>query len=743
MENNNFKISNTTKEILFIYLLGAIVVLAFAMRFPYLNLSYLGDDEGFTVFHASRPLIPWKDFLWGAKRNAFPPLDFILQHFVFLVFGVTNATTRYLPTFFDTLTVLLLGLLGWQCCNKKTGLIVALLWALSPCAIYFAKESRLYAHFAFAVVLYLLSISLYIKKMSYKRLLFVFFSLVYGFNVSYLFAFVMIPVPFSIFIYYIIDFIKDSKQTYKVFLFKFSSITVTHLLAALSVYGLFKFYRIISLPSTKVSGNPQLYSVQDLINKFLSRIEQAIYLPYDPFGTYHDNKGFILLIFPLVVFFLTLIYWRKNTFVKVLILCFLLFIPFYDIFTLYYGGKFSGLVEIRHSYFIVPVIYLGIAFSYNAIFLFIESFLSVIFINKTLNYILSFAVIVILITSFDVFAQSDFRKKSQMILKSQAEVLYDWINKKSSYGKTLVVVKNNKSEDLRIFSVIAVYDYIHASNIIYRIPTTIYSQKERKNHDNDTIHQTYSIDDEILKSICKNQTSLGLVYSYEQDFPYNELVFEKSFFDRMVLYSMKPLPDSMTYEQYLAYSNFFGNIFSSEWKGKIYKSVPRLISKNPDFNKGTEGWDYWKLGNANGHLYISISNENDVSYVKVQGAKGKQRGLIQSIYIKKGGIYRLSGKVRSQENIKSLFGAQIVLGSFKSQKEKWLTFLYKSDEWQYKDLIFTNDCSESNYLILRTGYIHDFDGYALFTDVKVEELLFEDVEINNKSQHQAEDNNHE
>ena len=37
----------------------------------------------------------------------------------------------------------------------------------------------------------------------------------------------------------------------------------------------------------------------------------------------------------------------------------------------------------------------------------------------------------------------------------------------------------------------------------------------------------------------------------------------------MVLYSMKPLPDSMTYEQYLAYSNFFGNIFSSEWKGKI------------------------------------------------------------------------------------------------------------------------------------------------------------------------------
>ena len=539
----------------------------------------------------------------------------------------------------------------------------------------------------------------------------------------------MIPVPCSIFWFYVVDFVKHSKQDYKEILIKFFCITATHFLAAFSVYGLFKLYRIISLPSTKVSGNPQLYGVQDLINKFILRIKQAIYVPFDPFGFYNDNKGFYLLIIPLVVFLLTLIFWRKNTFIKVLILCFLLFIPLYDIFTLFYGGKFQGLVEIRHSYFIVPIICLGMAFVYNVFFLFIESFFNSILKFKTFNYYLSFFVIIIIILSYDLYAQSDFRKKSQMILKSHAEILYNWISQKSSLGKVLIIVKNKKSEDLRLFSVISAYDYLHSSNIIYRIPTTIYHRSERKNHEKDLIHQTDNIDEDTLKSIFMNKTSLGLIYFNEKDFPYSDLIFEKSFFDRMILYSMKPVPVSMTYERYLAYSNFFGNIFVSEWKGKLFKSVPRLISWNPDFKNGIEGWEYWKLSNASGPLRISVTNDGVNSYVKIQGEQVKLWGLTQSLKLKKGGVYKLSGKALTSQKLKTFFGGQVILYNSVSKKEQNITFLHKCNDWTYKEHIFTNDCSGFCSLIIRTGYFSDFNDVGCFTDVKLEELTFTDKNL--------------
>jgi uncharacterized membrane protein len=719
-------LTSENKTKLFIWLLAAIVVLAFAMRFPYLGISPLCDDEAFTVYYASRPLSPWKDFLWGSMgRNGFPPLDFILHHTVFTIFGTTAATARYVPTFFDTLTVLFLGLLGFKLANRKTGLIAALLWALAPCTIYYAKESRLYAQFGFAVTLYLFSLSLYLKKYSWKRLLFVFLSLVYGFNVSTLFTFVMIPAPFAVLLYYSTEFFKNRMEKAKTALWDISLLIAGHAAAAVAVYGFYKFYSVPSGSYFKAKITPKMYTLLELAEKFVSRINQAFTIPDVVKYLGKNTNANFFLVLPLFLLVVSLVKWKKDTFIKLLVFCFLFYIPLYDIITLYYGGQFSGWTHIRHIYFIVPIIYLGIAYSYDILFNFTKCIFDKFFVSKKsyFSYILSLAIIFLLIVSCDIYAMAPLRTKVQKVFKSDFNKLYNWLDKCSSIGKVYVIDRVTDWTECRELAYLCSLDYKHSTNINYVIPTKNGPQKFNKLPPN-----AYNLSEEQLKDVVKNKSEFAYIYSASYPFPYDKTLFDIKLNNSITVYRMKPIPDSMTVEQYKGYSNIFKSILINNWKGTIHHKYYDLISGNADFSTPLVPWKYWRTTNEKGPNLITIDSDESNSFVRIDNHDGKLIGLFQTVNVNSGSVYRIIGESRIPDGNNSENGGRISI-ALPNSKEQEITFLYSSHswgkgethKWAYKELIFTNQVSGTASLIVHTGY-GNYKGKTDFKNVRLEEI---------------------
>lgn len=707
---------NKTK--LFIWLLAAIVVLAFAMRFPYLSISPLCDDEAFTVYYASRPLSPWKDFLWGSMgRNGFPPLDFILHHTVFTIFGTTAATARYVPTFFDTLTVLFLGLLGFKLANRKTGLLAALLWALAPCTIYYAKESRLYAQFGFAVTLYLFSLSLYLKKSSWQRLLFVFLSLLYGFNVSTLFTFVMIPAPFAVLLYYSTEFFKNRMEKAKIALRDISLLIAGHSAAAVAVYGFYKLYSVRSGSSYKVKDVAEMYSLGELAEKFLSRIDQCLNVPTVATGIGKNEYAIYLAMIPLALLLFSLIRWKENTFLKALVFCFLIFIPIYDIITLYYGGRFSGWTQIRHIYFIVPVVFLGIAYSYNIIFDLAKTFFEKLFKSRKpkLSYALSAALVLLLFGSIDLFAKAPMRANVQTALKSHFHVFHKWLNKSSAKGRVYVLDRVTDRTECRDLAYLCALDYKYSTNISYVIPTKYGPAKF-----NYRKPQEYKLNEEQLKDVIVNKAELAFLYSSDYLFPYDRTFFDVRPMMTVTMYRLKPVPDSMTQEQYQGYSNIFQNIFTENWHGDIHKKEYNLISVNPNFVKDHDKWEYWRLSKENGERLISALNDGTNDFVRIENQSGKLLGLIQGVKVLTGSVYRISAECRVPEENTSQNGGRVFL-NIPESRERQITFLGNSHEWVRKELVFTNRVTGIASFVIHTGY-GNFKGKTDFKNVRLEEI---------------------
>ncbi len=707
---------NKTK--LFIWLLAAITVLAFAMRFLYLSVSPLCDDEAFTVYYASRPLSPWKDFLWGSMgRNGFPPLDFIFHHFVFTVFGTTPATARYVPTFFDTLTVLFLGLLGLKLANRKTGLLAALLWALSPCVIYYAKESRLYAQFGFAVTLYLFSLGLYLKKYSWQRLSFVFISLIYGFNVSTLFAFVMVPAPLAVLIYYITEFFKNDKEKIKIALRDISLLIATHIAGAFSVYFFYRLYSVPSASHFKVQNIPELYTFIDLWEKLVARIEQCLTVAHEASWISRNSDVVYLALIPMVLFLFSLRKWKEYTFLKALVFCFLLSIPIYDIITLYYGGHFSGGTHIRHIYFIVPVVFLWIAYSYDVLFNLAKFIFDKLFksYNQKLSYLLSLAFVLLLLGTFDLFAQAPLRIKVQNNLKSRFNIFQEWLNKFSAKGKVYVVDRVTDWTECRDLAYLCSIDYKHATNINYVIP-----RKYVPGGFNTLPPNSYNLTKEQLIDVIVNKAELAYLCSTKYEFPYDKDLFDIKSLNTVTFYRMKPIPNDMTQEQYLGYSNIFEDVFIKKWHGNIHQKHFNLISKNPNFANDHDKWEYWRLSKETGEKLISAKNDGSNDFVRIDNPNGNLIGLIQGVNVLTGSVYRLTAECRIPVDNTSQNGGRVFIKTPES-RERQLTFLEISHEWARKELVFTNHITGKASFVIHTGY-GNYKGQTDFRNIRLEEI---------------------
>ena len=120
----------------------AILLLAAFLRFHRLNAQSFWNDEGNSARIAERtPAL----ILEGAEGDIHPPGYYLLLHYWRAAFGQSEFALRSLSVVAGLALVLCTYLLGSRLLSESAGLMAAFLGALSPLAVYYSQEARMYA----------------------------------------------------------------------------------------------------------------------------------------------------------------------------------------------------------------------------------------------------------------------------------------------------------------------------------------------------------------------------------------------------------------------------------------------------------------------------------------------------------------------------------------------------------------------------------------------------------------------
>lgn len=136
-----------------IFFLGALIILAFALRLYRLEAKSIWLDEGFSIGRANQELsfiftntLPIQGF---PTHDLHPPLYFILLHFLIGLAGDSEFSARFLPVVFSVLLIPLFYIIGKRLFASQVGLLASLLSALSPLYLWYAQEIRMYTMLVF------------------------------------------------------------------------------------------------------------------------------------------------------------------------------------------------------------------------------------------------------------------------------------------------------------------------------------------------------------------------------------------------------------------------------------------------------------------------------------------------------------------------------------------------------------------------------------------------------------------
>jgi mannosyltransferase len=136
--------------------LGALVVVAAALRFTRIGHQSFWLDESFTVDLVRRP---FGDMLSGvASTESTPPLYYVLAWLWAKLFGHGEAGLRSLSALFGTLTVPV----AWRAAREwfsdapRAGLVAAALVAFNPFFVWYSQEARSYSLLVLMAMLTLL-----------------------------------------------------------------------------------------------------------------------------------------------------------------------------------------------------------------------------------------------------------------------------------------------------------------------------------------------------------------------------------------------------------------------------------------------------------------------------------------------------------------------------------------------------------------------------------------------------------
>jgi mannosyltransferase len=124
------------------FLLFAILLLAAALRFYRLDAQSFWNDEGNSARIAERTV---GLILEGAAGDIHPPGYYLLLHAWRALFGQSEFALRSLSVVAGVVLVVFTYLLGRHLFGEATGLMAAFLGTLSPFAVFYSQEARMYA----------------------------------------------------------------------------------------------------------------------------------------------------------------------------------------------------------------------------------------------------------------------------------------------------------------------------------------------------------------------------------------------------------------------------------------------------------------------------------------------------------------------------------------------------------------------------------------------------------------------
>ncbi len=125
-------------------LVAAVLLLAAVLRHLLLGSKSYWLDEAFSVSIASKPFAT----LWqrsGVVPEPHPPLYYTMLYGWVRLAGTSEAAVRLPSALISVTNVALLYALGRRLCDRRVGLTAAALLAVSPLAVWYGQEARMYA----------------------------------------------------------------------------------------------------------------------------------------------------------------------------------------------------------------------------------------------------------------------------------------------------------------------------------------------------------------------------------------------------------------------------------------------------------------------------------------------------------------------------------------------------------------------------------------------------------------------
>jgi len=140
----------------------AVLLLAYALRVLSLETQSFWLDEFYAVWFIDRPFMEALRIIINPRNNG--PLFYLLLWPWYRLAGPSDFAVRYLSTLCSVLTVGGLWQLGKQWFDRRTAGVATLLLALSPFAIWFGQEAKMYALHMLLATLSTLLLTLALKR---------------------------------------------------------------------------------------------------------------------------------------------------------------------------------------------------------------------------------------------------------------------------------------------------------------------------------------------------------------------------------------------------------------------------------------------------------------------------------------------------------------------------------------------------------------------------------------------------
>ena len=122
-------------------LVSALLILAAVLRFYHIDAQSLWSDEGNSVAMAPRASL---EIIQRTANDIHPPLYYLTLHGWSAFTGTSVVAVRALSALFGLITVALTGALGLRIGGWRVALFATLAAALSPFAIHYSQEARMY-----------------------------------------------------------------------------------------------------------------------------------------------------------------------------------------------------------------------------------------------------------------------------------------------------------------------------------------------------------------------------------------------------------------------------------------------------------------------------------------------------------------------------------------------------------------------------------------------------------------------